>query len=97
MVKHLDVLSIGLLVMAIGFLIVLIGSIYQLFRGMERSDGNGEKSHSSNVKFSFIGFIGPFPFGFGNDKKFFVFTLFMALAIGLVFLVGWLFLRGKPI
>ncbi|MBI2139082.1 hypothetical protein HYU13_05820 [Candidatus Woesearchaeota archaeon] len=96
MVKQTDVLSIGFLVIFIGVLIILIGSIYQLFRGMGRGDGDGEKSPSRNVKFSFFGLIGPFLFGFGNDKRLFAFTLFMALAIGIILMAVWLlFLRGK--
>jgi uncharacterized protein (TIGR00304 family) len=74
----MDLISIGMIVIVVGFLIVIIGMLLQSFSGQK-----------TDTKFSFVGFIGPFPFGFGNDKQWVMTTL--VIAIVLFFLVLWLF------
>ncbi|MCW1296780.1 MAG: DUF131 domain-containing protein [Candidatus Parvarchaeota archaeon] len=59
-------ISFGIVFIFIGFILLLIGSLL-----------TGTKE---DVKFSFVGFIGPFPFGFSNSKE----MLYFSIAIGLI-------------
>lgn len=65
-----NLLPLGIALIIIGFFAILISL----------------SSEKANVKYSFFGLIGPIPFGFGNDKKLFVFTVVMALLILVFFL-----------
>lgn len=56
----------------IGILLIFLGVAAVLFSAF-----SGAKEKDSSVKFSFFGLIGPVPFGFGNDKKLFLFTMIM--------------------
>ena len=67
----MDLLKIGIVVILIGFVIVIAGALWNA-SASQKSEGG--------VKFSFVGFIGPFPFGFGNDRG----LLMTALVIGIV-------------
>jgi uncharacterized protein (TIGR00304 family) len=62
--------------MQIGMLVIFIGIIILLISPMFASEGKG-----GTVKFSFVGLLGPIPFGFANDKKLFVFSIFLAIAL----------------
>lgn len=71
--------------MQLGVLFALIGIaliFFSLFSGASKE----------NVKYSVFGMIGPFPFGFGNDKKLFLFTVILAAA---VFIVTSAILRNR--
>ena len=73
---------IGAIVIIIGFSIILL-SIFS----------SGQTN--TEVKGAFVGFIGPFPIGFGNDKN----MLYLAIAISLVLFVSYLiffFVRRSP-
>lgn len=71
-----DLMKIGIGLIVIGFLAIVIGSLFS----KEKAD----------VKYSFVGFIGPFPFGFGNDKRLMVFSLILAIVI---FVLLYLFFK----
>ena len=80
----MGLIGIGIALIFIGFLVVMIGMLMQSF-------GGEGASKDTNAKFSFGGFIGPFPFGFGNDKQWVMISLIIAMS--LFFLMMWLF-RG---
>lgn len=71
----------GIVVIMLGIALVVIGS---LFQGAQP----GQQGKDSKVKFSFVGLIGPFPLGFGNDKN----LLTVTLAIAVVFMLAMVFL-----
>ena len=78
----MNLLTIGVIVILIGVAIAIIGALIQSYTG-QKSEGN--------VKYSMVGFIGPIPFGFGNDKQLMTTTLI----IGIVFILVLMFLfRG---
>ena len=54
----------------LGFVIILIGILVVIL-----------SSSSKNVKFAFGGFIGPVPFGFGNDPKLVWMIVFITLLV----------------
>ena len=58
---------LGIVTIFVGFLLILIGALLQA---------------KSRAEFAFVGFIGPFPIGFGTSKK----ILFLSLAISLMVL-----------
>ncbi|MBI4141999.1 DUF131 domain-containing protein [Candidatus Woesearchaeota archaeon] len=66
------ILSAGMLLIFLGFLILFIGSIFL-------------SPQKTNAKYSVVGFIGPFPIGFGNDKKLMFFTLILAVVLIVIF------------
>lgn len=77
MVTQQQIIPIGLFFIIVGFFIIFFGSIFL-----------GQKS---DAKYSFVGFVGPFPFGFGNDKK----LLFYTLLVGVVLIVFFHFFSRK--
>lgn len=64
--------AIGFFVVLVGFALMVAGLFMQV---------------KSDAKVALVGFIGPFPIGFGNDKK----LLVVAAAMGLAFILIWLF------
>ncbi len=80
--QHMGLIGIGIALILIGFLVVVIGMLMQSFNG-------DRTSKDTNTKFSFVGFVGPFPFGFGNDKQWVMTSLVVTMA--LFFLMMWLF------
>ena len=73
--KMEQLIGIGILLMIIGFFIVFFG----MFMGAKESD--------SKAKVAVGGFIGPIPFGFGNDKNLVLFVTIISVVLFLV----WLF------
>ena len=69
-----QLIPLGLLVVVIGIILIILGSL-------------GGKS---DVKVGVGGFIGPIPFGFGNDKT----MVYIAIAITLVFFLSFLLIRA---
>ena len=69
-----QLISLGILLIFIGFVIVFIGSF------MSSKDTN------SKTKVAVGGFIGPIPFGFGNDKN----LVWFVTIISLVLFLFWL-------
>jgi len=61
-----NLVLLGIVTIFVGFLLILIGVLLQAKR----------------AEFAFVGFIGPFPIGFGTSKK----ILFLSLAISLMVL-----------
>ena len=72
--KMEQLISLGILLIFIGFVIVFIGSF------MSSKDTN------SKTKVAAGGFIGPIPFGFGNDKN----MVWFVTIISLVLFLFWL-------
>ncbi len=79
----MNLIPIGIAVIVVGFLLVFIGMLLHSFGGQQAK---------GDSKFSVAGFIGPFPFGFGNDRQLLTFTLFVAIALFLIVML--LFNRG---
>ena len=68
-------IALGILLIIIGFAIVFFGTFF------------GAKQGNSSTKVAFGGFIGPIPFGFGNDKNLVWFVTILSLAIFLVWIL----------
>ncbi len=69
---------IGVLLIIIGFISVLFGSI------MGAKEG-------AKAKVAVGGFIGPIPFGFGNDKR----LVWIVTALSIVLFLAWLLFSYK--
>jgi len=85
------ILGIGILVILIGIIILIIGSIFN-FNKAENNEGKRENKTESKI--AVVGFFGPIPFGFGNDKEMLKFGLVIG-GIILIFII--LSLRLKMI
>lgn len=72
-----QLITLGVLLITAGFFIIFFGAFI------------GAKETNSKTKIAVGGFIGPIPFGFGNDKKF---VWFVAI-LSSVLLLLWLFLN----
>ena len=73
-----QITGLGILIMALGFIIVFFGII-------------NAKEGSSQAKVAIGGFIGPIPFGFGNDKN----LVWLVAALSAVLLILWVIFRIK--
>jgi len=62
-------LFLGILLIILGFLVIIFSLI---------SSGKGE------TKFAIVGFLGPIPFGFGNDRALVIGLLIFAIILLLV-------------
>ncbi len=71
------ILGIGILVVFIGIGILIIGSMFNFNKSGNKSESKTES------KIAVVGFFGPIPFGFGNDKE----MLKWGLVIGGIILV----------
>ena len=76
-----QLIILGILLIIIGFIIVFFGIFM------------GAKEGASNTKVAVGGFIGPIPFGFGNDKNL---VWFVAILSAVLFLI-WLLFNSKVI
>jgi len=76
--KMEQLIILGVLLIIIGFVIIFFGILA------------GSKD-SSKTKVAVGGFIGPIPFGFGNDRNFVWFVTILSLAVFLI----WLFFSFK--
>ena len=72
MITHENTLSIGMFFIIAGFIIIFFGTLFLT-------------PHKTETKYSFVGFIGPFPFGFGNDKRLMTLTLIIGIVLILIF------------
>lgn len=78
--KMEQLISLGIVLILIGFVIVFLGVFM------------GAKETSSKTKVAVGGFIGPIPFGFGNDKNIVWFVTILSLVVFLVWvLFNWKF------
>ncbi len=75
----LKLVEIGLVLILIGFALVFVGSVI---------GGTGK-----GIKVAVGGFLGPIPFGFGNDPQMAKLALGISIAMLLIFLVLPLILR----
>ena len=73
-----QIIGLGILIMILGFMIIFFGII-------------NAKEGSSKAKVAFGGFIGPIPFGFGNDKN----TVKFVAVLSAVLLIIWVLFRIK--
>ena len=76
--KMEQLISLGILLIFIGFIIVFFGIL---------SGARDSTTATSKTKVAVGGFIGPIPFGFGNDKNFVLFVTILSIALFLF----WLF------
>lgn len=74
--KHMDIVSIGILAIVVGIIMVILGSLFQ---------------KTADAKYAVIGFFGPIPFGFGNDRTW----LIASVAIALSMLALWYLFGGR--
>ncbi len=70
-------ISIGVLFVFVGFILLFIGSF------------TGAKTGESKV--AVVGLLGPIPFGFGNDKRLFLITAAIAVAL----FIFWVFFAKR--
>ncbi|MFH1408711.1 MAG: DUF131 domain-containing protein [Nanoarchaeota archaeon] len=70
--------SIGLGIIVLGVFVMILAVLF--------SGGN-----KADTKAAVVGFIGPIPFGFGNDKA----IMFAAIAVTVLFFIGWLIVQVK--
>ena len=77
--KMEQMINLGILIVLIGLIIVFFGIF------MRANEG------TSKTKVAVGGFIGPIPFGFGNDKNLVWFATILSLALFLF----WLFLNFR--
>ena len=73
--KMEQLITIGVLLIIVGFIIVFFGMLF------------GPKESTSKTKIAVGGFIGPIPFGFGNDKNLVWFVTILSVVLFLL----WLF------
>ena len=73
--KMEQLISLGILLIVIGFIIVFLGIL------------KGPKETSSRTKVAIGGFIGPVPFGFGNDKN----LVWLVTIVSFVLFLLWIF------
>ena len=78
-VKMEQLISLGILMIIAGFIIVFFGTLM------------GAKETTSKTKVAVGGFIGPIPFGFGNDKN----LVWFVSILSLVILVLWVVFSWK--
>ena len=74
-----QLISFGVLLIFIGFIVVFAGTFLSALKGSKETD--------SKTKVAIAGFIGPIPFGFGNDKNFVWLVTILSIALFLF----WLF------
>jgi len=70
-----QLISIGVIMILIGFVIVFLGTFM------------AAKETTSKTKVAVGGFIGPIPFGFGNDKNFVWFVTILSLVVFVLWIV----------
>lgn len=78
--KTQNLIVFGILLIIIGFIMVFFGML------------SGSKD--SKTKVAVGGFIGPIPFGFGNDKNLVLFAIILSIAIFLIWLLFSLKTKG---
>jgi len=74
-----QLISLGILIIIIGFIIIFFGIL------------KGTKESASSTKVAVGGFIGPIPFGFGNDKN----LVWFVTILSLVLFLFWLFVSFR--
>lgn len=76
-----------------GILFIFLGSFGMILESTFSEKNSVSKSNSekkSNVKFAVVGFLGPIPLGFSNDKSFLKFTIIISIIALIVFVLIWL-------
>lgn len=68
-----NLINFGIIFIFIGFFLLILGTLLMIPK--------------ENVKFSFVGFIGPFPFGFSNSKEMLYFSIIIGVIILLLFII----------
>ena len=87
MIKGINLINIGILVLMIGIFLIFIGSIIQ-----STSSNQKEDADKTEIKTCGVIMIGPIPIIFGNDKGMMVTGVI--LAIILMIIAYFLFYRG---
>ncbi|RLE39597.1 hypothetical protein DRJ17_00165 [Candidatus Woesearchaeota archaeon] len=83
MITQNQLTFIGIVVIFLGIIILMASSLLL------------PKNKESNVKVSAVGVIGFIPFGFSTDKKLFIITLSLVLAL-MIFTFFMFYYRIKP-
>ncbi|MBN1156338.1 DUF131 domain-containing protein [Candidatus Woesearchaeota archaeon] len=73
----INLVPVGMALILLGFVIVFIGALLSGQQG------------STNTKVAVGGFIGPIPFGFGNDKK----LMYSAIGLSVFVFVMWVLMN----
>ena len=77
--KMEQLIGIGALLIFIGFIIVFAGTFLSALKGSKETD--------SKAKVAIGGFIGPIPFGFGNDRNFVQLVTILSIVLFLFWLL----------
>lgn len=77
--RQINLIMLGILVVFIGIILIFLGTFTQLLKQPEKTD----------TKVAVGGFVGPFIFGFGNDKQLSRILIFVSIA----FFLLWVFLQ----
>lgn len=75
--RMINLVPVGMALILLGFVIVFIGALLSGQQG------------STNTKVAVGGFIGPIPFGFGNDKK----LMYSAIGLSVFVFVMWVLMN----
>ena len=67
-----QLISLGIIIIFIGFIIIFFGIL------------KGSKETASKTRITVGGFIGPIPFGFGNNKNFVRFAAVLSIVLFLI-------------
>lgn len=71
-------ITLGIVLIFVGMIFVFVGSFAQIKTG----------SNDGSSKIAFGGFIGPIPFGFGNDKTLLTIVLVVSAIIFIVWIIA---------
>ncbi|MCX6706912.1 MAG: DUF131 domain-containing protein [Candidatus Woesearchaeota archaeon] len=75
-IQDINLMQVGTVIVFIGMIVVMIGSL------KASKSGSSDTGSGSTAKVAVGGFIGPFPFGFANDKNLMYFLIgLMVLAM----------------
>ena len=77
-------------IVLVGIILVVIGIVL-----LAASLLVGAKDSKLQVKGAFVGFIGPFPIGFGTDKQTLKWALLLGAILFVLYVVFFFFLRNR--
>ena len=71
-IQDISLMQVGTVIVFIGMIVIMIGSL----KASKSSQSSGiEAGSGSTAKVAVGGFIGPFPFGFANDRTLMYFLI----------------------
>lgn len=83
-IQDINLMRVGTVIVFIGMIVIMIGSL----KASKGSQSSGADTGSgSSAKIAVGGFIGPFPFGFANDRTMIYFLIGLMMFAMLVWFV----------